>query len=81
MGFPCQYHPINSPPFSSSTRCPYQKDKRKNPVNLPISKDVPEVLQGLIRWEMQQVAVIIKIFRYYELHKDVFMFAPCINGN
>jgi len=30
------------------------------------------VLQALIRWVMQQVALIIKTYRYYELYKDVF---------
>ena len=34
---PCQYHSTNATYLSSSTRCSYQKDKRKKPGNLPNS--------------------------------------------
>ena len=32
---PCQYHSPNAPYSSSSTRYPYQKDKREKPGNFP----------------------------------------------
>jgi len=33
--FPCQYHPTNAPHSSSSTRCPYQKDRGTKSCNFP----------------------------------------------
>jgi hypothetical protein len=43
--FPCQYHSINAPYSSSSTRCSYQTNKQARPGNLPQSDTLSEIGQ------------------------------------
>jgi hypothetical protein len=43
--FSRQYHSISDPNFSSSTCCPYQKDEREKPGDLPENNDLSQIME------------------------------------